>query len=86
MVFLIEGSTKYPVLDILSGAAHFCLNPNLKDLQKILKSRTIKRNIIKKKECCYPKAGQRVVGEVDETGDIIVHSFDCSEAKKYWWS
>jgi (p)ppGpp synthase/HD superfamily hydrolase len=85
MVFLIEGSAKYPVLDILSGAAHFCLNPNSKDLQKILKNRVIKRNIIRKKECCFPKSGQRVIGEVDETGDIIVHSFDCAEAKKYWW-
>ena len=59
MVFLVEGEAKYSVLDILSGTAHFCLNPNSKDLQKILKNRTIKRNIIRKKECCNPKAGQK---------------------------
>lgn len=85
MVFLIEGSAKYPVLDILSGAAHFCLNPNSKDLRKILKNRAIKRTVIRKQECCRPKAGHKVIGEIGENGEIHIHAYDCCEAKKYWW-
>lgn len=85
MVFMVQGEAKQPLLDILSGTAHFCLNPNSKDLQKLLKNRMAKRAIIKKKECCSPKAGQKVIGEVDEDGNIIVHSCDCAKAKEYWW-
>lgn len=85
MVFLIEGESKYPMLDILSGAAYFCLNPNSKDLRKILKNRIIKKNIVRKKECCCPKKGQKVIGEIEENGEIHIHSYDCREAKKYWW-
>lgn len=86
MVFLVQGDASLPVLDVLTGAAYFCLNPNSAELKKLLKNRIIKRAVIRKKECCLPKAGQKVIGEIEENGEIHVHSYDCREAKKYWWT
>ncbi len=85
LIFLVKSELKHSVLDILSGAAHFCFNPHAHALQKILKKRIAKPIVMDRQKCCKPAMGKKIIGEIDGNGKVSIHSVDCNEAKKYWW-
>lgn len=79
MVYLIKGKVTTKIVNISKDCT------NMPD-KKLLLKRMKNKSSTAKNTCCKVKAGQRVIGEIDEEGAYRLHSWDCKEVNKYWWT